>query len=103
MHVTIGRVFLVIACMLLAVALFELFFGNPKGVGGRPRGALWFAADKIQAPISEFYYTYMYAPTVKMVDGVDGELGVGRQTTPPSDVSSGEMYTYHSEYTEGWT
>lgn len=97
----VKEVFFVMAMAILAVILYELFFVYPDG-------SLWVMTERIQAPISAYYYRYCYIPNLHQSDGIDTALGMDVVYTlenTPYNLESVDTADYAgtgSYYTTGW-
>ena len=69
LHKTVASVFYIVGAVLLAMLLYQLFFGTTNS-------ALSFACNSVETPISFYYYEYAYYPSVHSLDGVSQSLGL---------------------------
>lgn len=75
----------VTVAMLLYLALFGTYDLNGNSLVGTTtgtitqttewKGALWYAAEAMENPISRYYYEYCYLPNLHKNDYVDEALG----------------------------
>lgn len=75
----------VTVAMLLYLALFGTYDLNGNSLVGSTtgtitqtsewKGALWYAAEAMENPISRYYYEYCYLPNLHKNDYVDEALG----------------------------
>lgn len=93
MNGLVKNAFLVIMGVTVAMLLYFALFGTVdldgnSLVGNKTgnieqtsywRGALWYAAEAMENPISRYYYEYCYLPSIHKDDYVDEALG-GSQT-----------------------
>lgn len=63
----VKHVFQIVGAVLTAMLLYQLFFGVDDN-------ALKFACEKIEEPISFYYYAYSYYPSVHNLDGISRSL-----------------------------
>lgn len=63
----VKHVFQIVGAVLLAMILYQLFFGVNDS-------ALKYACEKIEEPISFYYYAYSYYPSAHNLDGVTRSL-----------------------------
>lgn len=80
-------VFAGIGCAVLMAILYFILFGGKAidfqgktySAGSDWEGALFYASRQIEHPISKYYYSYCYLPSVHMEDSVDISLGGGHK------------------------
>lgn len=90
MNGLVKNVFLLIMGTTVAYVLYFILFGYIGWNGqqmdidmastgyrsmARWKGALWYAAEMVETPISRYYYMYCYLPNIHMNDYVDENLG----------------------------
>lgn len=115
----------VTVAMLLYLALFGTYDLNGNSLVGTKtgtitqttewKGALWYAAEAMENPISRYYYEYCYLPNLHKNDYVDEALGGSKSFSSiqktPTDLSSSptddtySFSTYSSifqTYSTGW-
>lgn len=76
-------VFAVIGCAVLMAILYFILFGGKAidfqgktySAGSDWEGVLFYASRQIEHPISKYYYSYCYLPSIHMEDSVDSSLG----------------------------
>ena len=130
MNNLVKNAFLVImgvtVAMLLYLALFGTYDLNGNSLVGTKtgnitqlsewKGALWFAAEAMENPISRYYYEYCYLPSLHKNDYVDEALGgsktystMQRTTTDLSSTPTDDTYNFTTggssvlqTYSTGW-
>lgn len=125
MNGLVKSVFLFIMAVVAALLLYFMLFGNQSltgtnlymgGANLHWKGALWYAAEQMENPISRYYYEYCYLPNVHANDYIDESLGGTTSSLYPSgnlqstgtDLSTSiDMYSYSSvagivHYSTGW-
>lgn len=90
----------VVVAMLLYMALFGTYDLDGNSIVGTKtgnitqtsewKGALWYAAETIEHPISKYYFDYCYLPTLHETDYVD--LALTSITDNTTDLSS-DLFT----------
>lgn len=82
MHSTVGKVFLLLMCVIVAAILYFLFFGTVSKVTsetyeiqGGWKGVVGVASDGVETSIARYYYNYCYLPTIQGNDGTDALVG----------------------------
>ena len=63
-------VFGLLASAILMATLYMVFFGV-----GNWKGVLMYASEKLEQPISNYYYKYCYTPYIHANNDVDRALG----------------------------
>lgn len=130
MNNLVKNAFLVImgvtVAMLLYLALFGTYDLNGNSLVGTTtgtitqtaewKGALWYAAEAMENPISRYYYEYCYLPNLHKDDYVDEALGGSKSfstlqktatdlsSSPTDDIynfSTGSSSVFQT-YTTGW-
>lgn len=93
MNSLVKNVFLMIMGIVVAMVLYVAFFGIgavsdtnfSPGVevdaDNNWKGILWIAAERIETPISHYYYAYCYTPNVSGYDYVTKALGASISDT----------------------
>lgn len=115
----------VTVAMLLYLALFGTYDLNGNSLVGTKtgtitqttewKGALWYAAEAMENPISRYYYEYCYLPNLHKNDYVDEALGGSKSFSSiqktPTDLSSSptdDTYSFSTgssifqTYSTGW-
>lgn len=105
MHESVKTVFGIVGAVLLAMILFQLFFGVQDS-------ALKYACEKIEEPISFYYYAYSYYPSAHNLDGVTKSLDPTHYTSYSStmletnSLHASDKNTDNSSaianYSQGW-
>lgn len=127
MNNLVKNVFLLMMGLVAAFLVYFMLFGN-RSLDGHNiymgsanlhwKGALWYAAEQLENPISRYYYEYCYLPNIHTNDYLDEALGGTRNTgglyyhgsmqETRTDLSgSDDLYTFHStgditHYSTGW-
>lgn len=130
MNNLVKNAFLVIMGVTVAMILYLVFFGtydlNGNSLVGTNtgnitqvaewKGALWYAAEAMENPISRYYYEYCYLPNLHKDDYVDEALGgsktfstLQRTTTDLSSSPTDDTYSFSTgsssvfqTYSTGW-
>ena len=108
----VKNVFLMLMGTIVALLLYRAFFGQHSG-GIEWKGALMFAAEAIEQPISRYYFEYCFLPNIHSTDAIDRQLGCTVTTGTSSDLFSGIQLTDTSldsefillptsSYSSGW-
>ena len=114
-------VFAGIGCAVLMAILYFILFGgkaiNFQGktysTGSDWEGVLFYASRQIEHPISKYYYSYCYLPSIHMEDSVDRALGgehkasitdINRtESDLSSDTSDNALFTSsYNHWSTGW-
>ncbi len=66
-HKTTKFVFEIVGAMLLAMLLYQVFFGKDNS-------ALRYACEQVEKPISFYYYQYSFYPSAHNLDGISISL-----------------------------
>lgn len=124
MNSMVKNVFLTLAGAVAAAVLYVLLFGavNLEGeqiatpdVAGFSynlsnwKGALWYAAEFIETPISMYYYNYCYTPNVHANDYVDDQLGgiklgwSNYRNTPANLAGDTDLYDFSGVTSGYWS
>ena len=107
---TLKNVFLMLACTIVALLLYFIFFGVDLPAYGKWEGLIWFSARAIEQPISRYYYEYCYLPNIHSSDYVDEALGgtpvyTDLYDTPANLAGDVELYNFSGVtdfYSTGW-
>lgn len=122
----VKNVFLLIMGSTVAYVLYFILFGYIGWNGqhmdidmastgyrsmARWKGALWYAAEMVETPISRYYYMCCYLPNIHMNDYVDENLGgtlkEGNIFKTPTDLKSTDSdlmnFSHTTKYfSTGW-
>lgn len=114
-------VFAGIGCAVLMAILYFILFGGKAidfqgttySAGSDWEGVLFYASRQIEHPISKYYYSYCYLPSIHMEDSVDISLGgehkasitnINRtESDLSSDTSDNALFTSsYNHWSTGW-
>lgn len=83
LHKILKGVFALIGCAVLMAILYFILFGG-KAINFQSttysavsdwEGVLFYASRQMEHPISKYYYSYCYLPSIHMDDSIDESLG----------------------------
>lgn len=104
-HKTTKFVFEIVGAVLLAMLLYQLFFGTTNS-------ALRYACESVETPISFYYYQYAYYPSAHNMDGISVSLNPSRimaydvtdlQTSSATDqLHNTDNVSSCASYSTGW-
>lgn len=102
----VKHTFSIVGAVLLAMLLYQLFFGVDNS-------AIKFASDAVETPISFYYYAYAFQPSAHILDDITKDFNATNYKVSNTAVlhdSYGSAYLDHNtdntssiaSYSTGW-